>query len=126
MISMLEGFTVSAEMVKSHLQHGEPVTLVELRHHYTHDWSLFKARGAIRLELGELKDHVGEIPANQPVVLFSDCPGDETSVKAARILQDGGVKDVHKLAGGFDAYLEAGLPVESVSRTISATRIMML
>jgi 3-mercaptopyruvate sulfurtransferase SseA len=37
-----------------------------------------------------------------------------------------GWNDVHKLMGGFDAYLEAGLPVEPVTREVPASRIMLL
>jgi 3-mercaptopyruvate sulfurtransferase SseA len=37
-----------------------------------------------------------------------------------------GWNDVHKLAGGFDAYLEGGLPVVRASKEVPATDIMWL
>jgi len=123
---MLESFNVTAETVKECLHHGDPLQFVEVRHHHQHDWSLFKARGALRLENNALEQHLEEIPRNRPIVVFSDCPGDESSFQAVRVLQAHGWNDVHKLIGGFDAYLEAGLPVEPVSMSVPATRIMLL
>ncbi len=123
---MLAGFNVTAEVVKEHLHHGDPLMFVELRHHHVHDWSLFKARGALRLENDELEQHLEEIPHDRPIVVFSDCPGEEKSAQAAQLLLKKGWNDVHKLVGGFNAYLEAGLPVESVTKTVPASRIMLL
>jgi 3-mercaptopyruvate sulfurtransferase SseA len=123
---MLKGFDVTAEAVKEHLHHGDPLLFVELRHHHKHDWSLFKARGALRVEYDAVEQHLAEIPHDRPVVVFSDCPGEETSTLAAQMLLNKGWKDVHKLTGGFDAYLNAGLPVEAVSKDVPATTIMWL
>ena len=123
---MLEGFDVTAEAVKEYIYHGDPLQFVELRHHHVHDWSLFKARGALRVENDALEQHLAEIPHNRPIVVFSDCPGEESSAQAAQMLLKHGWNDVHKLIGGFDAYLEAGLPVEPVTKEVSATRIMLL
>jgi rhodanese-related sulfurtransferase len=123
---MLKGFDVTAEAVKEHMHHGDPLLFVELRHRHEHDWSLFKARGALRFENNSLEQHLTEIPHDRPIVVFSDCPGDENSVQATQVLKKHGWNDVHKLIGGFDAYLEAGLPVEPVSKAVPATRIMLL
>jgi rhodanese-related sulfurtransferase len=123
---MLKGFDVTAEAVKEHMNHGYPLQFIELRHHHQHDWSLFKARGALRFETDALEQHLAEIPHDRPIVVLSDCPGEENSARAAQMLQKLGWSDVHKLARGFDAYLEAGLPVEPVTKAVPATRIMLL
>jgi len=123
---MLKGFEVTAEAVKQSMHHGDPLMFVELRHHHEHDWSLFKARGALRIESDALEQHLAEIPHDRPVVVLSDCPGEETSTRAAKMLLERGWSDVHKLARGFDAYLEAGLPVVPASKSVPATRIMLL
>jgi rhodanese-related sulfurtransferase len=123
---MLEKCAVTGEMVKTYLHDGKQITMVELRHHHSHDWGLFHARGALLTEAEELVRHLEELPRNQPIVIMSDCPGSETSIKAARMLEELGVGDVHWLSGGFDAYLEAGLPVIPASGKRSAARIMLL
>lgn len=123
---MLKGFDVTADAVKEHISHGEPLQFVEVRHHHEHDWSLFKVRGAVRFEQDEVERHLAEIPHGRTIVVLSDCPGEENSARAARKLQDLGWNDVHRLVRGFDAYCEAGLPVEPVMKELPATRIMML
>jgi len=123
---MLKEYAVTAEAVKEHLHHGDPLLFIELRHHHNPDWSLFKAHGALRLESDVLEQHLTEIPHDRPIVIFSDCPGEETSNQAAQVFLKHGWNDVHKLVGGFNAYLEAGLPVDPVSNAVPATRIMLL
>ena len=123
---MLEGFDVTAKAVREHIHNGDPLQFVELRHHHKYDWSLFKVRGAFRIENDALEEHLAEIPHDRPIVVLSDCPGEENSDRAADLLLKRGWHDVHKLVGGFDAYLEAGLPVEPVSKAVPATRIMLL
>lgn len=123
---MMERFDVTADTVKECMLNGDPLLLVELRHHHKHDWSLFKARGALRIEYDTLEGHLEEIPHDRPIVIFSDCPGEEITEQAAQKMLNFGWRDVHKLVGGFNAYLEAGLPVEPVSKNVPATRIMWL
>ncbi len=123
---MLEGIDVTAKAVKEHMHHGDPLMFIELRHHHKHDWALFKARGALRIENDTLEDHLDEIPHDRPIVVFSDCPGEETSARTVQYLLEHGWNDVHKLVKGFDGYLEAGLPVVPVSNRVPATRIMLL
>ena len=123
---MLKEFAVTAEAVKEHLHHGDSVQFVELRHHHKHDWGLYKAHGALRLENDALEQHLSEIPYDRPIVVFSECPGEEAANQAAQVLQKHGWNHVHKLVGGFNAYLEAGLPVDPVSEAVPATRIMLL
>ena len=123
---MLKEFEVTAEAVKEHMHHGDPLLFVELRHHQEHDWSLFKARDALRLENETLERHLTEIPRNRPIVVFTEYPGEASSALAAQLLLKHGWSDVHKLVGGFDAYLEAGLPVEPISKAVPATKIMWL
>lgn len=123
---MLKEFSVTAEAVKDHIKHGDPLQFVEVRHNHKHDWSLFKVRGAVRFENDTVEQHLAEIPHDRPIVVLSDCPGEENSVRTAQTLQKLGWNDVHILSKGFDAYLEAGLPVEPTTKDLSAARIMLL
>jgi len=123
---MVEGFAVTAETIKQHLRDGDIPQFIEVRHHQDHDWNLYKARGAIRIDDNELERHLNEIPHDQTIVLYSTCPGDEASIRVAKLLMKEGWNDVHPLVGGFKAYLNAELPVENVSKAIPATRIMYL
>jgi hydroxyacylglutathione hydrolase len=62
------------------------------------------------LPLGYLRDRLDEVPAGRPLVL--QCQAGGRSGIAAGLLQAAGVDGVVNLAGGFDAWSAAGLPVE--------------
>jgi rhodanese-related sulfurtransferase len=117
---------VTANDVRECMHHGDSLLFVELRHHHKNEWSLFKARGSLSFEFDSLEQHLTEIPHDRPIVVFSDCPDEEHSDQATRFLLNRGWSDVHKLVGGFNAYLEAGLPVEPISKNVPASRIMLL
>ncbi|MHB8056457.1 MAG: rhodanese-like domain-containing protein [Desulfuromonadaceae bacterium] len=123
---MLNGFVVTAEAVKECLHHGDPLQIIEVRHNHKHEWGLFKARGSLRLAIDTVEQHLEEIPHDRPIVVMSDCPGEENSDRVAQVLLKHGWNDVHILSRGLDAYLEASLPVEPVSKSVPATRIMLL
>ncbi|QEM69317.1 sulfurtransferase [Geobacter sp. FeAm09] len=123
---MLQGFEVSAETVKAHMHDAVLPVFVNVRHHQDWDSGLFKARGALRIPDDEVERHLDEIPHDRTVVVYSSCPGDEASVRAAQVLRQHGWDDVHPLAGGFNAYLQAGLPVEGLGGNVPATKIMLL
>jgi len=123
---MLDEFNVTASEVRGWMRSGHPLTFIELRHHHQHDWNLYKVRGAVRIENDTLAQHLEEIPHTRPVIVFSDCPGNDASIQVAQELIASGWSDVHALDGGFGAYLAAGLPVEPVSKAVPATRVMFL
>src|ERR1700688_995597 len=121
---MLQGFEVTAETVKTHIHDPVPPIFVNVRHHQDCDGSLYKARGALRIPDDEVERHLDEIPHDRTVVVYANYPGDEESNKAAHILRQHGWDDVHPLVGGFNAYLQAGFPVEGVGNNVPATKIM--
>lgn|GEM_PF-2356152 len=125
-VEMLQGFEVTVQTVKAHMHDPVPPVFVNVRHHQDREGGLFKARGALRIPDDEVERHLDEIPRNRTVVVYSSCPGDEASKQAAGILRQHGWDDVHPLVGGFNAYLQAGLPVEGIGGNVPATKIMLL
>jgi len=63
------------------------------------------SRGFLELWIDDLAHQ-----ADQPIVIY--CAGGVRSALAAKALQDMGYTRVYSLAGGFEAWKEAGLPVE--------------
>ena len=124
-VGMLQGFEVTAEVVKMHIHDTVPPVFVNVRHRQEWDSGLFKARGAVRIPYDEVERHLDEIPHGRTVVVYSTCPGDEAN-RAAQMLRQYGWDDVHPLLGGFNAYLRAGLPVEGIEKKVPATKIMLL
>ena len=123
---MMDGFVVTTETIVSALSGGEQLFFINLLHHLHQDMSLLKARGALRISDDKIQKHFDEIPHDCTVIIYSNCQGDEPSIRAARLLQQNGWDDVHPLEGGFNAYLDAGLPVEEIDRGTSPTKTMLL
>lgn len=62
--------------------------------------------------------HPDTVGHTGPIVVF--CQQGYASSLAVASLLDIGVDDVHDLAGGFDAWVHAGLPVEAAAEPASA------
>ena len=68
--------------------------------------------GAINIPLDEMREHLSEIPADRPVVLF--CAVGLRGYLAQRILIGRGYKNTLNLIGGYKTYSTAVAPVETV------------
>jgi len=123
---MNNGFAVRVDEVKSRLKRGEKLFFINIRHHHDWDVGFLKAAGAFRVNDDEVEEELDRVPHDRPVIIYSSCPGDEPSIRAARLLKERGWEDVHPLLGGFSAYLEAGLPVDEINEgsTTRKTRFL--
>ncbi|MCA1552891.1 MAG: MBL fold metallo-hydrolase, partial [Chloroflexi bacterium] len=65
---------------------------------------------ARHIPLGQLPTRLGELPREQRIMVM--CAGGVRSSSAASLLAREGFADVINVLGGFDAWREAGLPVE--------------
>jgi hydroxyacylglutathione hydrolase len=74
------------------------------------EWEAGHLPGVQNLPLGFLPDRLAELPRAKTLVM--QCRGGGRSSIAASILLARGVKQVVNLAGGFEAWERAGLPVE--------------
>ena len=74
------------------------------------EWDAGHLPGALHIPLPELASRLGELPTDRPLVL--QCAGGTRSMIAASLLQAKGVDGVVNLAGGYGAWVKAGLPVE--------------
>jgi len=117
---------ITADELKSRMKRGAQLFFVDDRHHQDWDWAVLKVRGALRVNDDEVEKHLEQIPRDHTIIVYSSCPGDERSTYTAKLLKQLGRNDVHFLIGGFDAYCEAGLPVEDVGSGITTRKIMLL
>jgi rhodanese-related sulfurtransferase len=74
-----------------------------------HEWEAGRIEGATHIELAELAARAAEIDRERPVVFY--CRGDNRSDMAAAAFEGDGYR-ASVLAGGIQAWVDAGLPIE--------------
>ena len=68
--------------------------------------------GAVAVELKHLKGRAAEWRSARLVVVYCNCPNDASAAHGASLLAAAGVAQAMPLAGGLDAWIAAGQPVE--------------
>ncbi|MCL4782891.1 MAG: VTT domain-containing protein [Bryobacterales bacterium] len=113
-IARLRTARIAPQEVWKHLKSGDSLAVVDLRHREEIDLVGAKVPGAIQILPEELQQRAAEIPRDRDIVLYCSCPNEVTSARTAMRLQSRGINRIRPLLGGFDGWVEAGLPVESV------------
>lgn len=91
-------------------EHRAEVLLLDVRQEGEVDERLGRIKGAQLLPLNELKDRLGEVPTDKPVIAV--CHAGMRSGQATVILRQGGFERVANLRGGMVTWHQLGLPVE--------------
>jgi rhodanese-related sulfurtransferase len=84
------------------------VALIDVREPW--EWEQVHIAGATLIPLGDLPEHLAEIPGDRDV--FVHCKSGGRSTRAVRWLHQAGRDRAINVAGGIEAWQEAGLPVE--------------
>lgn len=76
-------------------------------------YELGHVTGAVWMPLGLMNQRAGELPLDKTIVTYCTCKAEETSIEAAELLAKHGFTRVAVMQGGYPAWKNAGLPVES-------------
>jgi membrane protein DedA with SNARE-associated domain/rhodanese-related sulfurtransferase len=68
--------------------------------------------GAIAFDVSQVDAFVAELPDEREVILYCNCPSDASAARIARLLMDRGVRSVRPLAGGLQAWIDAGFKAD--------------
>jgi membrane protein DedA with SNARE-associated domain/rhodanese-related sulfurtransferase len=102
------------EELFTHMQNGEEVYIVDLRHPVEQLTDPFVLPGALRIAPEDLTHRVHEIPRDRDVILYCTCPNEETAAHTAMQLHKLGVERVRPLRGGYKAWKDLGYPMEAI------------
>ena len=102
---MSEPTTVGPEEARRLLDEG--AQLLDVR--TDHEWEAGRIPKATHVELGDLGERIAEIDRDRPVLIY--CRSDNRSDMAAEALAGEGY-DARILAGGIEAWVETGLPLD--------------
>jgi membrane protein DedA with SNARE-associated domain/rhodanese-related sulfurtransferase len=108
------------EELKRHIDSGEPIYIVDLRHPLELADDPHTLPGARSVAAEAVRRWAADVPRDTDVVVFCSCPGEITAAKTALQLQKFGIERVRPLKGGYDAWKSLGYPVDVVPGIASA------
>ena len=104
--------TIKPDRVKSLLQAGEQIMLVDLRS--AKEFRERRLPGARSLPVTDLEKRFNEIPKGGRVVLYCGCePGGADESYSYLYLREKGYRNVSVMEGGFADWLKRSYPVET-------------
>jgi membrane protein DedA with SNARE-associated domain/rhodanese-related sulfurtransferase len=78
-------------------------------------------RGAIHLAMDDLDKRHQEFPRDREIIIYCDCPNEESSAKTALLLRKKGYTRVRPLLGGIAAWRDGNYPTEMWTKTTTVT-----
>jgi membrane protein DedA with SNARE-associated domain/rhodanese-related sulfurtransferase len=109
--------------LKSQLDAGQPVYIIDLRHPLELVVEPFKLPGAMHFSPESLSVRHQEIPRDRDVILYCTCPSEASAAKTAMALHKLGIERVHPLRGGYDEWKRLGFPLDEVSPASSLASV---
>jgi rhodanese-related sulfurtransferase len=103
---------ITPEELKTKMAKNEPVAIVDLRSQDSYEQSDKTIKGSLHTRVRKVANRLREIPRENEIITYCACPADEAATLAARELLANGFKRVRVLKGGWNAWLQAGGPVQ--------------
>lgn len=101
---------ITVEELKTRLDRGDSIMVVDLRHPLEAKLYPHTIPGARRLARAELESHLVSLGQPQEVVVFCNCPHEIASARLAMSLAQKGITNVRPLTGGMDAWEDHAFP----------------
>jgi membrane protein DedA with SNARE-associated domain/rhodanese-related sulfurtransferase len=117
---------ISVDELGHMLDSGETPVILDVRSSLELEQDPAIIRGAVHLALGDLDKRHGEIPPDRDIIVYCDCPNEESSSKTALLLRKRGFKRVRPLLGGIEAWRKGKHPMGVWTKTTTTTRTTVL
>ncbi len=115
-LRQIRGAKIEPEELKSKLDAGEEIYIVDLRHPLDYLPDPRRLPGAVLFKPDTLVADGERIPRDRDVVLYCTCPSDATSARTALRLRSLGIYRVRPLHGGYDGWKNLGYPLEPMEQ----------
>jgi len=102
---------ITPEELRTKMDNGEEVAIVDLRHPLSMEADPELIPGARWIDPESIEAHSDELPRDRDIILYCNCPTEATSARAALLLKNHGVLRVRPLVGGLDGWRELGYPL---------------
>jgi len=118
---------ITVDELKSEIDKGEDMVIVDLRHALDFEADPETIPGAFRMDAKELREKNDKLPRDRQIILYCTCPNEATSAQLAILLRKQGIQHIRPLQGGLDAWRERGYPVHNATLTqISSTSLKVV
>jgi rhodanese-related sulfurtransferase len=94
---------------------GEPPVILDVRSESARKIDARKIPGAHSVDMAEPDRKLAHVPEGAEIIVYCTCPDEASAARVARLLMDKGFKRVRPLAGGLDAWFDAGYAGEAES-----------
>ena len=119
-LRQVRGAKIEPEDLKSMLDAGEDVYIIDLRHPLDYLPDPRRLPGAVLFKPDTLVAEGDRIPRDRDIVLYCTCPSDATSARTALRLRSLGIYRVRPLHGGYEGWRKLGYPLEPMEqRTVA-------
>jgi membrane protein DedA with SNARE-associated domain/rhodanese-related sulfurtransferase len=102
---------ITASELKSKLDAGEDVVIVDLRGSLDFEAEPAMIPGAVHLDAADLEEVSAELAKAAEVVLYCNCPNEVSSARMALLLRRKGVMKIRPLQNGLNGWRDLGYPV---------------
>ena len=104
----IESLPDTISIQEAHELYQEGVFLLDVR--TQEEWDDFHAPNTTLIPLDQLESRLGELPENEPIVVV--CRSGNRSQAGRDILLANGYETTSSMAGGLNAWRDAGYPIE--------------
>lgn len=104
---------ISVEDLKKLIDNGYEPLVLDVRSEVSRSIDSDRIPGARGILLESLRAKLPELPRDREIITYCTCPNEASAALAAQELMNEGFQRVYPLKGGFDAWREAGYPIES-------------
>jgi rhodanese-related sulfurtransferase len=109
---MLRMARISVADLNDLIQNGAQPLIVDVRSATARELEPHWIPGAMAISLSDVDAHLKELPRNRDIILYCTCPSEASAARVAKVLMNRGFKRVRPLAGGLEAWVAAGHPVQ--------------
>lgn len=108
---------ITVDELLQKINSGADILIVDSRTDVKDKYSTAHIKGAVPVPLADITEKRWAPPAdlNKEIVFYCTCPNDRTSATAAMELIGKGYSNVKALKGGYNAWVDAGYPLEPIN-----------
>ncbi|HEY2970348.1 MAG TPA: DedA family protein/thiosulfate sulfurtransferase GlpE [Casimicrobiaceae bacterium] len=112
--AMLRMARISVDELHRLMDKGVAPLVVDVRSQVARTLEPRHIPGALHLPLHGFEQHIKELPRDREIIVYCSCPNEASAAQVAKLLMISGFVRVRPLLGGLEAWIAAGLPVESL------------